>query len=92
MSGSVDLEVMQHLMTRCITHSDNPFDTMDSFQKTLNESKNVIGSQHKTLQVLKQGRICAMCDCIITENDEYIIDGTDYVCIDCAGRSGMVVE
>lgn len=53
MSGGVDLEVMQHLMTQCITHSDDPFDTIDSFQKTLDDSKIVIGGQHKTLQELK---------------------------------------
>lgn len=91
MSDSVDLEVMQHLMTQCITHSNDPFNTIDSFQKTLDDSKTMIGGQHKTLQVLKQGRICAMCDCIIARDDEYIIDGTDYVRIDCAGRLGTVV-
>lgn len=90
MSGDVNIEDTQHRMTQCITRSKDPFGTIDSFQKTLDDSKIVIGDQHKTLQVLKQGRICALCDCIIAENDEYDIVGTDYVCSDCAGRSGVV--
>ena len=91
MPGSMDIEATQHLITECVTYSNNPIATINSFEKTLDGLKKVVGEQFNVLQVLKQGRICAMCDCIITEEDEYIIDGTDYVCIACAGRAGMVV-
>lgn len=47
-------QVIQKDMVRDIFCSDDPFATIDFFQKTLDESRVVVGGQHKTLQELKQ--------------------------------------
>lgn len=75
----------QERMVRDVTCSDDPFDVIALFQRTLDELIVVVGGQYKTLQELKIGnRVCALCDCVISESDEYIIVGGEYVCINCA--------